>query len=114
MAPNNRPARRAAAAALLAPHSASAASSKGCDKDGGFSITLGDGSTSARASSGTIAASRLNTARLLVRGKFITFDVDPKTFAVYDYAFTGAPTRSTSPAAAGSSPTPARSRTTAG
>lgn len=39
---------------------------------------------------GTVAASRLNTAKLLVRGKFITFDVDPRTFAVYDYAFTGA------------------------
>ena len=25
-----------------------------------------------------------------MRGKYITFDVDPKTFAVYDYAFTGA------------------------
>jgi hypothetical protein len=78
------------AAALLAPHSASAASSKGCDKDGGFSITLGDGSTIREGFRGTVAASRLNTAKLLVRGKFITFDVDPKTFAVYDYAFTGA------------------------
>lgn len=38
------------AAALLAPSTASAASSKGCDKDGGFAITLGDGSTIREAS----------------------------------------------------------------
>ncbi len=78
------------AAALLAPNTASAASSKGCDKDGGFSITLGDGSTLREGFRGTVATSKLNTAKLQVRGKFITFDVDPKTFAVYDYAFTGA------------------------
>jgi hypothetical protein len=78
------------AAALLAPTTASAASSKGCDRDGGFSITLGDGSTIREGFRGSVAASRLNTAKLLVRGKFITFDVDPHTFAVYDYAFTGA------------------------
>jgi hypothetical protein len=77
-------------AALLTPATASAASSKGCDKDVGFAITLGDGSTIREGFKGTVAASRLNTARLLVRGKYITFDVDPKTFAVYDYAFTGA------------------------
>ncbi len=77
-------------AALMAPSTASAASSKGCDKDGGFSITLGDGSTVREGTRTTIAASRLNTARLLVRGKFINFDVDPATFAVYDYTFTGA------------------------
>lgn len=78
------------AAALLAPNTASAASSKGCDRDGGFLITLGDGSTIREGFRGTVAASKLNTAKLLVRGKFITFDVDPRTFAVYDYAFTGA------------------------
>ena len=55
-----------------------------------FSITLGDGSTIREGFRGTVAASRLNTSRLLVRGKYISFDVDPKTFAVYDYAFTGA------------------------
>ena len=26
-----------------------------------------------------------------MRGRYVTFDVDPATFAVYDYAFTGAP-----------------------
>jgi hypothetical protein len=78
------------AAALLAPSTASAASSKGCDRDGGFSVTLGDGSVLREGFRGTVAASRLNTAKLLVRGKYVTFDVDPKTFGVYDYAFTGA------------------------
>jgi hypothetical protein len=78
------------AAALLAPNTASAASSKGCDRDGGFSITLGDGSVLREGFKGTVAASKLSTAKLLVRGKYVTFDVDPKTFAVYDYAFTGA------------------------
>jgi hypothetical protein len=77
-------------AALLAPTTAHAASSKGCDKDVGFAMTLGDGSAIREGFKGTVAASRLNTARLLVRGRYITFDVDPKTFAVYDYAFTGA------------------------
>jgi hypothetical protein len=38
---------------------------------------------------GTIAASRL-TPPAAGRGKYVTFDVDPATFAVYDYAFTGA------------------------
>ena len=77
-------------AALLVPTTANAASSKGCDKDVGFAITLGDGSVVREGFKGTVAASRLNTARLLVRGRYITFDVDPRTFAVYDYAFTGA------------------------
>src|SRR3712207_4009879 len=78
------------AAALLAPTTASAASSKGCDRDGGFSVTLGDGSVLREGFRGTVAASRLNAAKLLVRGRYVTFDVDPRTFAVYDYAFTGA------------------------
>ena len=64
-------------AALLAPTTASAASPKGCDKDVGFAITLGDGSVVREGFTGTVAASRLNTARLLVRGRYITFDVDP-------------------------------------
>jgi hypothetical protein len=76
-------------AALMAPASASAASSKGCDRDGGFSITLGDGSTLREGARTTVAANRLGN-RLLVRGRYVTFDVDPATLAVYDYAFTGA------------------------
>jgi hypothetical protein len=79
----------ALAAALVCPASASAASSKGCDKDGGFSIALGDGTTLREGARTTVAANRLGN-RLLVRGKFINFDVDPATFAVYDYTFTGA------------------------
>src|SRR4051794_41010860 len=78
-------------AALVAPTSASAASSKGCD-GGGFTIsTLADGSTVKPGFKGTVAASRLGTARLHVTGKYVTFDLDPQTFSVYDYTYTSAP-----------------------
>src|ERR1700754_887908 len=77
-------------AALMAPTTASAASSKGCD-GGGFVIRLADGSTLPNGFKGSGAASRVGTARLHVTGKFVTFDLDPASFAVYDYAFTGAP-----------------------
>lgn len=78
------------AAALLAPGTASAASSKGCDKDGGFAITLGDGSAIREGFRGSVAALAPEHGEAARPPKFITFDVDPKTFAVYDYAFTGA------------------------
>ena len=78
-------------AALLAPTTASAASSKGCD-GGGFTLTprrrLRRSSPASRARSPRAACGR---HPLLVVGKYVTFDVDPATFAVYDYAFTGAP-----------------------
>src|SRR4051812_1378862 len=76
-------------AALLAPTTASAASSKGCD-GGGFTLRLGDGSSVKPDFKGTLAASRLGTTRVQVVGKYVTFAVDPASFAVYDYAFTGA------------------------
>jgi hypothetical protein len=78
-------------AALLAPTTASAASSKGCD-GGGFTLRLSDGSSVKPDFRGSLAASRLaGGARVQVRGKYVSFDIDPATFAVYDYAFTGAP-----------------------
>ena len=78
-------------AALLAPTTASAASSKGCD-GGGFTLRLADGSSIKPDFKGSVAASRLPAGtRVKVVGKYVTFDVDPATFAVYDYAFTGAP-----------------------
>ncbi len=77
-------------AALLAPSSALAASSKGCD-GGGFTIKLADGTTVGPSFKGSIAANRLGTQRLHVTGKYVTFDLDPTTFSIYDYAFTGAP-----------------------
>jgi hypothetical protein len=52
-------------AALLAPTTAHAASSKGCD-GGGFTLRLGDGSSVRPDFRGTIAASRLGTARRIV------------------------------------------------
>src|SRR4051794_39073371 len=77
-------------AALLAPTTAHAASSKGCD-NGGFTLRLGDGSSVKPDFRGTIAASRLGTTRVQVVGRYVTFELDPASFAVYDYAFTGAP-----------------------
>jgi hypothetical protein len=62
----------AASAAVLVPATAPAASSKGCN-DKGFTVTQPAG------------------GRIQVRGLYVSFDVDPATFAVYDYAFTGAP-----------------------
>ena len=78
-------------AALLAPATASAASSKGCD-GGGFTLRLADGSQVKPGLEGSIAASKLGAGtRIQVVGKYVTFAVDPVTFGVYDYAFTGAP-----------------------
>jgi hypothetical protein len=78
-------------AALLAPTTASAASSKGCD-GGGFTLRLADGSSINPGFKGSVAASRLPSGtRIQVVGKYVTFAVDPVTFGVYDYAFTGAP-----------------------
>src|SRR4051794_23286856 len=76
-------------AALLTPASAHAASSKGCD-NGGFTVRLADGSSVKPDFRGTIAASRLNAPRIQAVGRYVTFDIDPSSFAVYDYAFTGA------------------------
>src|SRR3954464_13662225 len=77
-------------AALVTPTAAHAASSKGCD-NGGFTIRLADGTTAGPSLKGSIAASRLGSERLHVVGRYVTFDLDPSTFAVYDYAFPGAP-----------------------
>ena len=78
-------------AALLAPTTAPAASSKGCD-GGGFTLRLADGSSVKPDFRGSLAASRLPAGtRVKAVGKYVTFDIDPATFGVYDYAFTGAP-----------------------
>src|ERR1700755_3697645 len=80
------------AAALLVPAQARAASSKACD-GGAFAVTLGDGSVvKGDQKDVSIAASRLGS-RLLVRGKYVTFDVDTSSFAALNYTFTGAPNR---------------------
>src|SRR3954447_24928998 len=76
-------------AALVAPATASAASSKGCD-GGGFAIRLVDGSTLPQGLKGNVAAAQIGTARLHVIGKYVNFALDPTTFAVYDYPYTGA------------------------
>src|ERR1700759_3174432 len=69
---------------------AHAASSKGCE-NGGFAITLGDGSVvRGDQKDVSIAAGRLGPA-LQVRGRYVEFTVDTASFGVRDYTFTGAP-----------------------
>ena len=87
----NRPPGRRARRRPSGPTTASAASSKGCD-GGGFTLRLADGSSVKPDFRGSLAASRLPAGtRVKAVGKYVTFDIDPATFGVYDYAFTGAP-----------------------
>lgn len=71
-------------AAFAAPTAALAASSKFCD--GGSYTVLGKTGTKDRFR-GTVAAP---AGRFTVQGKYTRFSIDPATFAIYDYAFTGA------------------------
>jgi hypothetical protein len=71
------------------PPATQAASSIGCD-GGGFAVTFGDGSTLRGDQTTTVPAARLGS-RLLVRGRYVEFDVTAASFAVSDYTFTGAP-----------------------
>jgi len=65
---------------------ASAASSAGCE-GGGFTV-LGLRGPQDR----TIAANDLGAGELIaVRGKYVEFDIDKKTFGIFNYTFTGAP-----------------------
>lgn len=70
--------------AVLAPTSASAASSTFCD--GGSYAVLGKAGTKDRFR-GTVPAP---AGRFLVQGRYTQFTIDPATFAIYDYAYTGA------------------------
>jgi hypothetical protein len=83
----------AAAVALLVPvvplllaRPAAAASSKFCD-GGGYTVL---GKTGASKFRGTVPAP---AGRFRVQGLFTQFDVDPATFGVFDYTFTGAANR---------------------
>jgi hypothetical protein len=69
------------------PTAASAASSKFCD--GGSYQVLGKTGAKDRFR-GTVPAP---AGRFTVQGKYTRFDIDPATFAIYDYAFTGAANR---------------------
>jgi hypothetical protein len=69
---------------VVAP-AAQAASSRFCT--GGSYTTLGRTGTSNRFR-GTVTAP---AGRFVVQGKYTRFTVDPATFAMYDYSFTGAP-----------------------
>jgi hypothetical protein len=71
---------------LFAASPAGAASSKFCD--GGNYTVLGK--TGASKFRGTVPAP---AGRFTVQGTYTRFDVDPATFAVFDYTFTGAANR---------------------
>ncbi|MFC5510039.1 hypothetical protein ACFPOU_02720 [Massilia jejuensis] len=79
----------ALAGALLAAGyagQASAASSDGC-AGGGFTV-LGLSAPQDR----TIAANALGTGEVIaVRGKYVQFEIDKKTFGIFNYRLTGAP-----------------------
>ena len=70
---------------------ADAASSDACE-GGGFSLV--NKSTGAVVAAGevdaAIGAAQFGTGAFAVRGRYITFDVRPRDFAVLNYAFTGA------------------------
>jgi hypothetical protein len=95
--PSRRKLRGAVAAVLLTisalvavwSSASQAAASQGCE-GGGFTVTLGDGTTLRGDQRTTVAAARLGST-LLVRGRYVEFDVAAASFAVFDYAFTGAP-----------------------
>lgn len=70
-------------AVVSAPLAAQVASSKFCD--GSYTV-LGHTGGKDRFR-GTVAAP---AGRFLVQGRYTRFTVDPATFALYDYAFTGA------------------------
>src|SRR4051812_6652783 len=82
-----------AAGAVIAaavPAAAGAATSVGCE-GGGFTVSLPSGApisgnTGAKVAAGQLPAGR----RVLVQGRYVEFSLDPSTFAVYDYALTGA------------------------
>ena len=69
----------------LSGGSANAAASAGCE-GGGFTIVLGGVTLPNK---GSISPSALGTS-LLVRGKYVEFQVDPATFGISDYTLTGA------------------------
>ncbi|BCY08196.1 hypothetical protein [Actinoplanes sp. L3-i22] len=71
-------------AAFTAPTAVQAAGSKFCD--GGSYTVLGKTGVKDRFR-GTVAAP---AGRFTVQGKYTRFSVDPATFAIYDYTFTGA------------------------
>ena len=80
----------AAALAALAPASAGAATSSGCE-NGSFTVTLPGGKTLARGQSAKLAASALPAgSRLHLQGRYVQFDVGVSDFSVYNWALTGA------------------------
>ena len=73
---------------LMHGSSVLAASSKGCD-GGGFTLQLAASSVSGKQKV-TIAAARLGNSFLL-KGKYVTFEVDAVSFGIRNYTLTGAP-----------------------
>lgn len=77
-----------AAIVVLWSPSVQGAASEGCT-GGGFSVTLGDGTTLSGEQRTVVSAGRLGST-LKVRGRYVEFDITSSTFAVLNYAFTGA------------------------
>jgi hypothetical protein len=70
---------------------ARAAASAGC-QGGNFTITLPGGRVLSGSSGWKVAAADIPShGRAHVQGRYVEFDVDLSTFAVYDYTLTGAP-----------------------
>lgn len=71
---------------------ASAAKSSGCEGGGYRLVDLSTGATVAAGTvDTTVPASRFGGTRFGVRGLYNSFDIGLSDFAVFDYAFTGAP-----------------------
>jgi hypothetical protein len=95
MSPRRRSAVRKSPLVLLAcvlfaglAGQASAASSDGCE-GGGFTVLGLRGLQDL-----TIAPNKLGAGELItVRGKYVEFDIDKKTFGIFNYTLTGAPNR---------------------
>jgi hypothetical protein len=80
----------AAVGSLAAPTAARAATSIACD-GGDFRAILPDGRVLSGSNGWKIAPRDLPaSSRVEIRGKYVQFDLDVSTFAVYDYALTGA------------------------
>jgi hypothetical protein len=74
----------------LATPSADAATSTGCT-GGGFTVSLPDGRTVGTNASAKIENGNLPEAtRLVVKGRYVEFDLAPVTGNIYNYVYTGA------------------------
>ncbi len=74
---------------LLAAASAQAASSAACE-GGGFTLSFTGGAPAVSNSETTVAAGSVGPT-IMVRGRYVEFDIDATTFGIRNYTLTGAP-----------------------